>query len=88
MVLVGLCESINLLWRRCTLPTVIQIDFQADRARAVDVLADFGATYHCAPGNRFIISHPALELLRTGGVRFRVLGRRERQEETENAPNS
>lgn len=72
------------------MPTVIEIDLQADRAQAIDVLADAGETYHCAPGNRFIVSNRAPRLLRAGGVRFRILGRERPEEgqEAENAKNS
>lgn len=70
------------------MPTVIQIDFQADRAQAIDVLSDAGETYHRAPGNRFIVSNQAPRLLHAQGVRFRELGRPAEREETENATNS
>lgn len=49
---------------------VIQIDLQADRARAIGVLSGTGETYHRAPGNRFIVSDRVLSLLRERGVRF------------------
>lgn len=55
--------------------TVIQIDLQADRAQAIDVLSDAGETYHCAPGHRFIVSGDVPGLLRAQGIRFQILGR-------------
>lgn len=72
------------------MPTVIQIDLQADRAQAVDVLADAGETYHCAPEHRFIVSDFVPRLLRARGIRFRILGRErpEEKEGTGNAPNA
>lgn len=62
------------------MPTVIQIDDQTDRIRALDVLADAGETYHCAPGNRFIVSNRVPRLLRADSIRFRILGRRRPEE--------
>lgn len=53
--------------------TVIQIDDKSDRVRALDILADAGETYHCAPGNRFIVSNRIPRLLREDNVRFKVL---------------
>lgn len=72
------------------MPTVIEIAYQADRAQAVDVLADAGETYHCAPEHRFIVSDRAPRLLRARGVRFSILGRERPAEEegTENATNA
>jgi hypothetical protein len=72
------------------MPTVIEIVYQADRAQAIDILADAGETYHCAPEHRFIVSDRAPQLLSAGGVRFSVLGRERLEEERgpENATNA
>ncbi len=72
------------------MPTVIRIEYQADRVEAIDVLADAGETYHCAPEHRFIVSDRAPRLLSARGIRFSILGREtpEEEEETENAPNA
>jgi hypothetical protein len=69
------------------MPTVVQIEYQADRAEAIDILADAGETYHCAPGHRFIVSDRVPRLLRARGIRFSTLGRERPKEEegTENA---
>jgi len=70
------------------MPTVIQIEYQADRAEAVDALADAGETYHCAPGHRFIVSDRAPRLLRARGIRFSILGRERRPEGEEGTENA
>ncbi|HEX9721884.1 MAG TPA: hypothetical protein VGA53_01325 [Candidatus Paceibacterota bacterium] len=53
---------------------VIQIDSQADRVQAIDVLSDAGETYHRAPANRFIVADRVPNLLRARKVQFTLLG--------------
>lgn len=64
---------------------LIEFETDKDRLRAMDALFEAGETYSGIPRRRFLVSGAAVRLLRTEGVRFRILGRR--GEEEPNASN-
>ncbi len=63
------------------MPQLIQIDFDEDRLRAIDLLDEADETYSGVPPRCFLLSNAAVRLLQRRGIRFRVVGGEEREEE-------
>ena len=57
------------------------ITFQAreDRLRAIDIFAEAGETYHGVPHACYVVSEGAVKLLESKGVRFQVVGDKEKE---------
>jgi hypothetical protein len=68
------------------MPLLIAFPAREDRLRAIDILAEAEETYHGVPTNCYVISEAAGQLLRSGGVRFRIVG--EKDKETVHAAGS
>lgn len=68
------------------MPLLIAFPAREDRLRAIDLLAEAGETYHGVPTNCYVISETAGHLLRSEGVRFQIVG--EKDKETVHAAGS
>lgn len=58
---------------------LILFELNTDRERAIDVLLNAGETYSRVPKQCFLVSNAAVDLLRTTGVSFQILGQRPNQ---------
>lgn len=61
------------------MPLLIAFPAREDRLRAIDILAEAGETYHGVPTNCYVISDTAGQLLRSEGVRFQIVGEKDRE---------
>jgi hypothetical protein len=58
---------------------LIQFAAREDRLRGIDILAEAGETYHGVPVSCYIVSDAAAKLLESNGVRFQVVGDRDKE---------
>ena len=62
------------------MPAVIQFDHDEDRLRALEALDEADETYQGMPERRFLVSAAAVAMLRSRGIRVRVVGQPAREE--------
>jgi hypothetical protein len=58
---------------------LISFPDRADRLRAIDLLAEAEETYQGVPPGCYVISDAAAKLLESNGVRFQVLGDKDKE---------
>ena len=56
------------------MPALIRFPVREDRLRAIDILAEAGEGYDGAAPQCYLVSNAAVELLKTQGVHFEVVG--------------
>ncbi len=61
------------------MPQLIWFPAREDRLRAIDIFAEAGETYHGVPANCYLVSDAAAKLLESKGVRFQVVGNKEKE---------
>ena len=65
--------------RGISMPLLISFPEREDRLRAIDILAEAGETYHGVPTSCYVVSDPAGQLLRSKGVRFQIVGDKDKE---------
>jgi hypothetical protein len=61
------------------MPLLITFPDREDRLRAIDILAEAEETYHGVPHHCYLVSDAAGKLLESKGVRFQVIGDKDKE---------